>query len=66
MTRARTTLDPIVRKRLYEEAQALIQADTPMVPLFHAKQLAAFRRDVKGFALHPTGTKYFERVWLSD
>ncbi|MBO9541648.1 ABC transporter substrate-binding protein [bacterium] len=66
LTRARTTLDPAVRKRLYEEAQVLIQADTPMVPLFHAKQLAAFRRDVKGFALHPTGTKYFERVWLSD
>lgn len=65
LTRARTTLDPLARKRLYEEAQTLIQADTPMVPLFHAKQLAAFRTDVKGFRLHPTGTKYFERVWLS-
>jgi len=64
LERARTLPDQKDRLPLYEKAQALIQQDVPMVPLFHAKQLAAFRRSIGGYHLHPTGDHDFARVWI--
>lgn len=64
LSRARTIPDQSRRAPLYEEAQTLIQKDMPMIPLFHAKQLAAIRRNVHNFHLNPTADKNFAHVWL--
>lgn len=64
LSRARTIPEQRLRTPLYERSERLIQQDVPLVPLFHAKQLAAFRRNVGGFQLHPTGKKDFSRVWI--
>lgn len=66
MIEARQVAEPIRRAELYRKAQEVIHRDTPMIPLFHAKQLAAFRKTVRNFKLHPTGKKYFARVWLAE
>lgn len=59
---ARRSTDVEERTRLYRRAQEVIHADAPWVPLVHATQTAAFRHDVTGFDLHPTGSKWFQRV----
>jgi peptide/nickel transport system substrate-binding protein len=50
------------RIRLYKKAQVIIHRDAPWVPLVHATQTAAFHRDITGFKLHPTGSKWFYRT----
>jgi peptide/nickel transport system substrate-binding protein len=59
---ARGSIDADERTRLYRRAQEVVHADAPWVPLVHATQTAAFRADVTGFELHPTGSKWFQGV----
>jgi peptide/nickel transport system substrate-binding protein len=59
---ARASAQREERERLYRRAQEIIFRDAPWVPLVHATQTAAFRSDVEGFKLHPTGSKWFRRV----
>jgi peptide/nickel transport system substrate-binding protein len=63
---ARRTSDHAKRAALYREAQAIIHEDAPLVPLFHSTQLLAFRKEVKGFVVSPTGDLYFQDVDLAD
>ncbi|MDP6778749.1 MAG: ABC transporter substrate-binding protein [Candidatus Latescibacteria bacterium] len=50
------------RTALYRRAQEVIHADAPWVPLVHAAQTAAFKATVRGFDLHPTGSKWFHNA----
>lgn len=59
---ARRSVDHEERVRLYRQAQEVIHRDAPWVPLVHATQTAAFRSNVAGFVLHPTGIKWFHQV----
>ena len=63
---ARRSGDMAERTSLYRKAQQIIHADAPWVPLVHATQTAAFRSNVRGFQLHPTGSKWFHRVVLAN
>ncbi|MFT5086863.1 MAG: peptide/nickel transport system substrate-binding protein [Planctomycetota bacterium] len=65
LVQARTSADHSERVRLYHQAQDIIHRDAPWVPLVHATQTAAFRREVTGFKLHPTGSKWFRHVRLT-
>ncbi len=40
--------------------------DVPWVPLVHATQTATFHIRVKGFKLHPTGSKWFHDVMVKE
>ena len=53
------------RTKLYAQAQQIIHRDAPWVPLVHATQTIAFQREVVGFKLHPTGSKWFHRTAIS-
>ena len=64
LTEARRTTILADRIRLYEKVQARLHDDVPCIPLFHARQMVAMRRNVRGFALHPTGVKRFAHVWM--
>jgi peptide/nickel transport system substrate-binding protein len=59
------TVDPDLRLPYYREAQEIIHRDAPWVPLVHTMELAALRRGVFGYRLHPTGRVLLSRVWLS-
>jgi len=50
------------RTALYRRAQRIVFRDAPWVPLVHAAQTAAFKTSVRGFKLHPTGSKWFHNV----
>jgi peptide/nickel transport system substrate-binding protein len=59
----RRAMDPKDRLRVYREAQEIIHRDAPWVPLVHTKELAALRKTVQGFRLHPTGRVSLASVW---
>ncbi|HEY8497609.1 MAG TPA: ABC transporter substrate-binding protein [Limnochordales bacterium] len=63
---AQQTTDRAQRARLYQQAQALIMADAPWVPVDHETQIVVASRRIKGFTLHPTGVFRFETVTLED
>lgn len=48
-------LDRDRREAIYREAQELIFADAPLVPLAHTEVRVAQRDDLAGYRLHPTG-----------
>ena len=56
---------PEARLPIYREVQEIIHRDAPWVPLVHTRELAALRKNVHGFRLHPTGRLLLARVWLS-
>lgn len=66
LSRARVESDRERRAALYHEAQKKIFEDCPMAPLVHTTQVAAFRKNVRGFRLHPTGVLDFRRTWLAE
>ena len=59
------TVVPEDRLPFYREAQQIIHRDAPWVPLVHTMELAAMRRDVTGYRLHPTGRVLLSRVTLA-
>jgi peptide/nickel transport system substrate-binding protein len=62
---AREGADEKQRAALYRQVQTVVHDDAPWVPLFHARQMAVLRRDVRGYRLQPTGSKLFHKVWLA-
>jgi peptide/nickel transport system substrate-binding protein len=59
-------LDEAKRSALYKEAQALVLADLPVVPLVHTKLRAASARNLRGYKLHPTGLVRLRDVHFSE
>ena len=54
------------RSALYRQVAERIHELAPMVFLNHGLEIAATRREVSGFRLHPTGVHRLERVSLSS
>lgn len=52
------------RTDLYMKAQEVFHNEVPWLPLFHATQVAAFRKDIMGYKLHPTGAKLFKTTYF--
>ncbi len=56
-------LDPQKRVGLYRRAQELLREAMPVVPLAHAQDMVALRKNIEGFTLQPNGDLIFSRVW---
>lgn len=54
------TFDDAERTKLYEEAERIAVEDAPWVFLNHSMDMAACRKEVIGFRIHPSGT---HRLW---
>ncbi|MBT4138950.1 MAG: ABC transporter substrate-binding protein [Candidatus Latescibacteria bacterium] len=63
---AQKSSDQKRRTELYYLAQEIVFQDAPWVPLVHAAQTAAFDKNVHGFQLHPTGSKWFQNVEIKE
>jgi peptide/nickel transport system substrate-binding protein len=63
---ARQTPDQEERLPLYEEAQRLLMADLPVVPVDHEAQIVVMDSTIEGFTPHPTGVFRFETVQLAQ
>ena len=60
----RESLNQAERVRYYHEAQRIVAATCPWVPIGHATVAVALRREVRGFLLHPTSVLYLHPVSL--
>lgn len=63
---ADSLLDSARRLELYREAERLIVADAPWVPLFHPVGYVVRNPRVRGYHLHPLRPARVEEVWLAD
>ncbi len=63
LKRARQDNAPGARLTLYRQAQDLVQNDMPFVPLYHSAVFTAYRRDVRGLVIGPTGILRYDKAW---
>ena len=63
LKRARQDRAPASRLALYRQAQDLVQNDLPFVPLYHSAVLTAYRREVRGLVIGPTGVLRYDKAW---
>jgi ABC-type transport system substrate-binding protein len=63
LKRARQDSAPRVRLALYRQAQGLVQSDMPFVPLYHSSVFTAYRREVRGLVIGPTGILRYDKAW---
>jgi len=55
------------RQKLYSDAQFLIAAELPYIPLWYPYNVAVLGASIKGFEAHPTGTwESLLRSWKSE
>ncbi|HVR71877.1 MAG TPA: ABC transporter substrate-binding protein [Vicinamibacteria bacterium] len=47
----------------YREAQTLFQRDMPWVPLYHVSVFTAYRRNLRGLMVGPTGIPRYHKAW---
>ena len=63
LKRARQDKAPGVRLSLYRQAQDLVQSDMPFVPLYHSSVFTAYRRELRGLVIGPTGVLRYDKAW---
>jgi peptide/nickel transport system substrate-binding protein len=63
LKRARQDRASSSRLALYRQAQDLVQNDMPFVPLYHSAVLTAYRREVRGLVIGPTGILRYDKAW---
>ena len=65
LRKARTTSDVGQRTALYQQAQKMIMADSPIVVVDHESQIVAMKKNIDNFILHPTGIFRFRNVTVT-
>ncbi len=63
LKRARQDSAPSARLALYRQAQDLVQAELPLVPLYHSSVFTAYRRELRGLVIGPTGILRYDKAW---
>ena len=66
LNKARSTTDPAARKAIYDEAQAILQDELPIVYLYYQPWPFAARADLKGFVAYPDGMVRLKGVSLGE
>lgn len=56
LEKGRQTFDTVERKAIYDEVQAIIAKDAPLIPVFHASHVSVMRPELEGYAIHPSMT----------
>ncbi|WP_227396434.1 ABC transporter substrate-binding protein [Jeotgalibacillus aurantiacus] len=64
LIQAQSETDEDARNQLYMEAQELIHADAPWVPLAHSTPLMAGSAALQDFVAHPTGSDDLHKVYF--
>jgi peptide/nickel transport system substrate-binding protein len=62
LDKGKTTPDPKKRDQIYLDAMAILNKDTPWIPLFHLIDSIACNRKVNGLAFNPLGYTLFREV----
>ncbi len=64
LRQARATMDAQQRQNLYAQAEKLVLADMPAVPLYYYRYLRVSRARIGGFTVDPMGFTDMWRVWV--
>ncbi|OMH34003.1 peptide ABC transporter substrate-binding protein [Motiliproteus sp. MSK22-1] len=56
LEQGRSEFDPKKAKPIYDQLQAIINEDLPIIPLFHKAQVSVGNGKVKGYRIHPAET----------
>lgn len=62
LVQAQRTLDPGKRAALYRQAEVIVNRDSPWEPIAYADQIIAYKKNVRGFVMNPTGMLRFRNV----
>ena len=62
LIRARSTLSKPERIKLYREAQEIIHADVPWIPLHHGRTMVAYRNSIRRLHVDPRDYMIFRQV----
>ena len=57
--RARATVNPEERAKLYEQAQVIFNQDQPWISMAHTRMFTAMRKNVEGYVISPLTTNNF-------
>jgi peptide/nickel transport system substrate-binding protein len=66
LDRAKHVVDEKERMALYRKAQEIIHEDCPVITLLYLPQMIAYRKEVKGFPLHPLGIVKLGKVRMDN
>ncbi len=66
IVRARATSDPAERVKLYDEAQAILAEEVPIIPLVHTRETIAVAGRVSGVAADPFGRHRFAGADIAE
>jgi peptide/nickel transport system substrate-binding protein len=66
LDRARTSNDPQVRKEAYDAAREILNAELPIIYLYHPSWIWAMSANVEGFEAYPDGMIRLEGVRFTD
>ncbi|TKT69688.1 ABC transporter substrate-binding protein [Aquamicrobium sp. LC103] len=66
LNEARTVTDQAARKKLYDEAQAILQEDMPVIYLFYLPWPFAHKAGLEGFRAYPDGMIRLADVTLAE
>ncbi len=64
LSEALQTYDVEKRAQYYKIVQQMLHEAAPFVYPAHSNQNLVFRKNVEGYALHPTSRKFFYPVWI--
>lgn len=66
LTRAEAMPDPLARREVMAEIEALLQEDGPIVQTYWRKLLTFYDERVVGFEMHPTYQVFFNRLAIRE
>jgi dipeptide transport system substrate-binding protein len=66
IVRAKTTLDPAERAKLYQQALAIVRDEAPWAPLAHSLQTVVSSKAVTGYKIDPLGRHRFDEVDVTE
>jgi len=66
IARARSTIDLEEQKKLFGEAQQIIHANMPILPLWAADVFCGWRPGLRGFQPHPLGYVDYSNVTVDN
>jgi peptide/nickel transport system substrate-binding protein len=62
LRQAQRSPDTAERERIYQQVNAVVEAEVPRIPIAHTTPPLLARSYVKGYTANPTGTEYYNTV----
>ncbi len=65
IAKGKETFDPLERSKIYKKACEVFNRDLPWFVIAHAMSVVPMRDHVRGFQLHSSAVRKFNRLWIA-